>query len=85
MSRRDALGGFGRGSSTVEGELGAARVVREVAWPMQQLGATEEVMSTQRLNRIVEHEVQVRRQGRIYLMGLVAAAAVVMASLLVAV
>ena len=42
-------------------------------------------MSTQSLNRIVEHEVQVRRQGRIYLMGLVVAAGVVMASLVLAV
>ncbi len=52
---------------------------------MQQVDATEEVMSTQSLNRIVEHEVKARRQGRIYLMGLVVAAGVVMASLVLAV
>ena len=82
VRRDDALGDSDAGGRIGRREMGA---LHGLARPMQQRQATEEVMSTQSLNRIVAHEVQVRRQGRIYLMGLVVAAGVVMASLVLAV
>ena len=86
----DAVGARrGEGAEARGGDGGreseSGKRVSEVARAMHWRGAKEEVMSTQSLNRIVEHEVRVRRQGRIYLMGLVVAAGVVMASLVLAV
>jgi hypothetical protein len=52
---------------------------------MHRVDATEEVMSTQGINRIIEAEVKARWQGRIYLIGLVVATGVVMASVFLAV